>query len=255
MTPHQADHSERRTITLAFHSMSDRLTWGSTNYSPRRFRALVERLRDSEFASDETSIEFTFDDGYAHLHDVLPDLIREFSIQPVVFIPTAFIGQTNSWDYGGRFRQMCHLNASEIQSLAQVGVIFGSHSHTHCDLTAISDSKLFEELSRSKLLLSEITGSSVTALSYPFGKLSPRVQSVAAECGYREGYTMSFPGKTDAPLSRGRIPVYCFDTTSSIKAKVRGEGFRFRIERIRTQFAQRLSAGTVLLQKLRGNRF
>jgi Polysaccharide deacetylase len=243
-----------RTIPLAFHSVTDRITFGSTNYSPRRLKTLINHLRTFDSGVNDTAIRLTFDDGYAHLLEVLPELIDLTSFRPIVFIPTAFIGKSNSWDYGGRFRQMRHLNVNEIQSLTKIGVIFGSHSHSHCDLTMLNEHDLLEELTVSKQILSDIRNSPITDLSYPFGRHSARVEKAVAVSGYTAGYTMSFPADTDSPLSRGRIPVYFFDTTNSVLAKIRGHGLRYRFEKFRTQTAQKLSVGTVILQSLRGKK-
>lgn len=254
MVPQRASDENSRIVSLAFHSLTDRFTFGSTNYSPRRFRQLVEFLHSSDESFALTKIRFTFDDGYAHLLDILPDFVAETSILPIVFIPTAFIGKSNSWDYGGRFRLMRHLNADEIQSLAKAGVVFGSHSHSHCDLTSLSDYDLAEELSVSKKLLSEIIGTSIIDLSYPFGRISPRVESSVAAYGYKAGYTMSFPTGNDSPLKRGRIPVYFFDSAKSVSAKISGRGLRFAFEKVMTMAVQKLSIGTVMLQSIRGRK-
>jgi peptidoglycan/xylan/chitin deacetylase (PgdA/CDA1 family) len=254
MTPHQARTHDRKVITLAFHSVTNCITYGSTNYSPRRLSRLLAHLKVGEHASRAASIQLTFDDGYAHLLDILPDLIARNNIRPIVFFPTAFMGKSNSWDYGGQLRNMRHLDVDEIQSLAKAGVIFGSHGHSHCDLTSLSDGEIVEELSVSREILSDIVQTSVTDLSYPFGKQSSRVESAAAACGYRAGYTMSFPKGDDSPLKRGRIPIYFFDSMKSVSAKISGRGLRFTFERVRTVAAQKLSVGTVILQFLRGRK-
>jgi peptidoglycan/xylan/chitin deacetylase (PgdA/CDA1 family) len=246
---------------LAFHKLSPKFSFGSTNFSPARFEALLRSLAASQwdFVSalpgkthpDNRAVAITFDDGYAHLAEVLPRLIEILAIEPLIFMPTSFIGKPNSWDYTHYFVKEPHLDRPAIRMLAERGVRFGSHSHGHVDLAGLSDRKLIMELRQSKELLQDAIRQEITTISYPFGRANERVISAAYECGYRAGFTMRFPTPSDHPLLQGRIPIYGFDTQLSISRKLAGEGVGYQIERLKCGVTNSLSGGTVLLNRLR----
>jgi peptidoglycan/xylan/chitin deacetylase (PgdA/CDA1 family) len=262
MSPDDSDNRSDLTAApgqvLAFHKLLDRFSYGSTNYSPRRFVRLIERLVKAGFclnASDQASSDkrllFTFDDGYEHLADVLPPLMDKFALRPVIFVPTANIGKDNAWDYSHWFQSTPHLDRSQIQELSKLGAMFGSHGHSHRSLTGVGDGALKDELERSKAMLEDICGIEVTSLSYPFGKVDQRVRETAAEVGYRFGYTMKFPSRSDSPLARGRFAVYGFDSSFTILQRL-NRGPLYPIEKAKAAFVNFLSGGTVLLHRISG---
>lgn len=248
---------------LAFHKLSPGFSFGSTNFSPNRFELLLGYLqskgwsfssalpRDRGEANDSPSLAVTFDDGYAHLASVLPRLIDLFGIEPLIFMPTAFIGKPNSWDYTHYFVKEPHLDRPAMRMLAERGVKFGSHSHGHVDLAGLSGRRLMMELRQSKETLQDIVRQEVTSISYPFGRASSEVLEAAKECGYHVGYTMRFPTESDSALMLGRIPIYGYDTPLSIGAKLAGNGTAYQIERFKCVVTNSLSGGTVLLNRLR----
>lgn len=240
---------------LAFHKLCPFFTWGITNYPPDSFEQLLGWLVSQGYSLDGSdnnpkNIQITLDDGYAHLSDILPPLIERYRFRPTIFMPTAFIGHDNSWDYSHAMQSVRHLDRGQIEMLARVGVRFGSHGHTHRDLTTLNSFQLIEELTRSRDILEDITGERVIRISYPFGNSSQRVRDLAAEHGYEHGYTMRFPSETDSPLLTGRIPVYSIDNLLSIRFKLSSGPMR-RIERRKSAIIHAFSAGTGLLNRIR----
>ncbi len=255
---HRAGSASNPIAVLAFHKLFDKFSYSSTNYSPRRFITLLRQLAGAGFSFDPDSIDpktrsvlITFDDGYAHLADILPPLIGRFRIKPVIFIPSAFIGQDNGWDYSHWFQSTPHLNRQQIRELGSIGVKFGSHGHTHVSLTGLSHDRLAEELKRSMSILEDISGQEVDAISYPFGRVNDRVTEAASAAGYRRGFTMRFPSKDDSSLRLGRFAVYGFDSSFTILQRL-NHGPLYPFERAKAGFANLLSGGTVLLHRLSG---
>lgn len=238
---------------LTFHKVSRGLSFGATNYSPRRLRSLLSMLqrRGYSFGQSAESVVATFDDGYAHLREVLPPLMEEFGLAPIIFVPTHWIGRSNTWDYSALFRRERHLSGGEVRELAGLGVRFGSHGHTHRDLRRLTEKERRAELEESKRRLEDILGEAVTSLSYPFGGCDGRVAAAAAEAGYHDGYTMRFPAPGDGPLSRGRLGIYTFDTHGSILQKLE-RGPLYEVERLIAAATNRLSAGTRWYRAVRG---
>ncbi|MEA1979869.1 MAG: polysaccharide deacetylase family protein [candidate division Zixibacteria bacterium] len=242
---------------LAFHKLSSKFTYGVTNYTPNRFEKLLQNLnKDFTFSSfnnlneiENKRLIISFDDGYAHLKDALIPLIKKYNIKPIIFIPTAFIGKNNSWDYSYIFQNDPHLSVSEIRELSGLGVTFGSHGHSHNDLTCMEKSKIKEELKKSKTILEDITGEEVNTISYPFGRTSNLVCDMASELGYKYGVTMKFPDTNDNLLSIGRIPIYSYDMPFNIMQKI-NRGHLYKLEKSKASFTNFLSGGTVIFNKL-----
>jgi peptidoglycan/xylan/chitin deacetylase (PgdA/CDA1 family) len=244
---------------LLFHKSISTFSFASTNFSPRRLKQLLMWLRESGFSfagidaqgrASGRSVGFTFDDGYEHLAQVLPPLIEEFGIRPVIFVPTAFIGKPADWDYSYRFCKVTHLERRSIRSLSAIGVEFGSHGHSHTDLTALPTRKMEMELRQSRDILADITGKTVRSIGYPFGRVNSRVVETAEQFGLVHGFTSTFPDLSDAPSTIGRVSIYGYDTLLSITLKL-SESRALALERLKCRITNRLSGGTVLLNRMR----
>ncbi len=245
---------------LTFHKLLSGISFGSTNYSPRRFGKLLLFLTDNgmqlvtlEKAIREQknwSIAITFDDGYRHLAEILPELMLQYKFIPTIFILTGYIGQTNKWDYTHFIKVDYHLDVQSIKKLARVGVKFGSHGHRHLDLTVCSLNQLNTELIQSKKILEDIIGSEITSVSYPFGRYNERVVETALKAGYKYGFTMAFPEDSDNNMTLGRIPVYSFDSRLAVFQKVY-RGPLYRWEKLKADFTHRMASGTIILNKIR----
>ena len=249
-----------RPIVLVFHKLLTGLTCGITNYSPRRFESLLQAILSGNLPGSPNSdhvpdkqgrgVIVSFDDGYQHLVEVLPPLMERLSFRAVIFIPTGLIGKMNRWDYSYYFRKTPHLDRSAIRFLVAAGAGVGSHGVSHRDLTSCSALELQHELENSRKALEDLTGRVVDQVSYPFGRYNERVIQAAREAGYRSGYTIRLPRSDDDSLALGRVPIYAFDTPSSVCGKL-SPGIRQKVERFKTDTVNRLSGGTVWLNRLR----
>jgi len=262
----QRDEAEKLNASptfLTFHRLSRGFTWGATNFSPQRFRGLLETLleagyrlhstneKPTRWSTGDPAIAISFDDAYEELHQELPPLMEQFRLSPTIFVPTAFVGRSNRWDYASIFSRTNHLSETQITDLRKAGVEFGTHGHTHRDLTRLDSSALSIELRHSRDQLKQILGESVDCLSYPFGRLGPKVVAAAEEAGYRRAYTMRFPEPDDPAMATGRIAVYAFDSPLSVLRKLRTGRLR-GLEALKGRIVNRLSGGTTLLNRMLG---
>lgn len=248
-------------LILTFHKVQSSFSYGANNFSPARIERLLRFLQRRGFrfvslehaiaCGEPTDLAITFDDGYAHLYNVLPRLMDHYGVKPTVFMPTAFIGRDNSWDYSSVFQRISHLNATAIRSLATLGVQFGAHGHRHLDLTRCHSKDLADELERPRKLLEDILGSPVQSVSYPFGRVNETIVRQAQSAGYKFGLTMSFPTQSDSPLAAGRLPVYGYDTPFTVRQKVE-RGVFYHLEQIKSGITSRLSGGTSLWRRING---
>jgi len=246
---------------LVFHKLTDSVSFGSTNYSPKRICQLLESLTDNGYqfvsvselmrTNDSRNIAITFDDGYAHLAAALPPFIDRFKIKPTIFVPTSYVGKSNSWDYSSFFKSEPHLSRQQIEYLSEIGVDFGSHGHRHITLSTLDDKALDSELSESRNILEEITRKPVETMSFPFGKANQKVLTATEKAGYKISFTMSFPDKSDSNLAMGRVPVYFFDSPDSVLQKLGRTGL-YPFHKALCRSATALSVDTVLLNKLLG---
>jgi peptidoglycan/xylan/chitin deacetylase (PgdA/CDA1 family) len=244
---------------LAFHKLTPQFSFGATNYSPLRFERLLAFLQDKGFIfqsleaffskNESHALAITFDDGYRHLADVLPPLMEKYDFQPVVFLPTKYLGKPNSWDYSHLFRSTPHLDSKSVLTLAALGVRFGSHGHSHINLCRCDKRTLRYELNHSKAVLEDMLGTQVSCISYPFGRYNQEVLEAVLEAGYTRGFTMRFPEDGDTALTIGRFGVYGYDTVSSVVRKL-SYGPLYNVEKWKARLTNRLSDGTVIYNRL-----
>lgn len=193
-------------------------------------------------------IVITFDDGYRDQFEILAWLCDR-GIKPIVFLPTAYIGKKNRWEYSSRFFPARHLDKQRIADLSEGGVLFGSHGVSHRALTNMTGNRLREELSRSRETIEEITGHRVDLLSFPFGRTTPRVNEVARECGYRHGFVLDRGDMVSADSDDfvvPRVPIYGIDDYYTLKGKLLGQS---RLERTKNRIINNLSSGTIITSR------
>ena len=198
----------------------------------------------AECAQDNNKVAITFDDGYDDLM-LLQPLLRRKAVPITVFIPTAHIGKSNSWDNVLNRGRRRHLNAEQIRTLAGLGARFGSHGHTHRDLTTMSDAEQRSEFETSKEILSDLTGEPIIDLAFPFGRSNRNVRQVAAKLGLIHQYDSRPRTSKDALL--GRAPITRLDNALTLRAKLKG-GFLAGIEALKSYIISRFSHLTPIMR-------
>jgi peptidoglycan/xylan/chitin deacetylase (PgdA/CDA1 family) len=125
----------------------------------------------------------TFDDGYTCFDRNAWPVMRARGMRATVFLVASQIGGFNAWDRGELREPL--LDAGRIHALQNEGVHFGSHSATHPPLARIEPARALDELTRSRIALSDLLGRRVDTLAYPFSNQSAAVRRMASEAGYR----------------------------------------------------------------------
>ena len=178
--------------------------------------ATLVSLEQGLTATATLRIAVTFDDGYRdNLYRAAP-VLQAHSIPFTVFVCTGFMHEASG----------NYLAPAELRELAALpGVTIGSHGATHARLTDLDDRALRDELTTSKALLEEITGRSVTSLSYPHGAVDRRVRDAAAAAGYTVGATSRFDvnDATRDPLLLCRSDILGIDSVQVFKQKLHGD--------------------------------
>lgn len=186
------------------------------------YRAIsLEELTDKE--PDGKSVVITFDDGYSDFYFKAFPILEQYGFRATVFLATAYVE-------GEPFSGRPCLNWEQIRELNVAGVAFGSHTHTHPQLSNLSRSVIIQELRRSKNIIEDRLGSAVTLFSYPyrFPEENKDFKGFIAEeltnAGYTRGVTTVIGRYRagDNPMLIKRLPVNSDDDETFLDAKLKG---------------------------------
>lgn len=90
------------------------------------------------------------------------------------------------------------LTSKELGELAAGGLIdIGAHGMTHRPLSGLSDTEQYDEIARSKAVLEEALGTTVTSFSYPYG-LEEDFTATTAALVERSGFELACTNVCDA---------------------------------------------------------
>jgi peptidoglycan/xylan/chitin deacetylase (PgdA/CDA1 family) len=196
--------SSRRLLVLAHHKIGPwpSAGWESWYYVRReRFASQLERLLEGGWVpldtaqfvrllaapedAPERSFLVTFDDAYASLLDHAAPLLRDLEVPAVVFVPTAYVGASNTFDEGTEPAEVI-ASWRQLEELRNLGVAVGSHGVHHVGLSAVDRATRREELAVSKEQLERHLGDDVALFSYPYGDApaSEEIDAELEELGY-----------------------------------------------------------------------
>jgi peptidoglycan/xylan/chitin deacetylase (PgdA/CDA1 family) len=128
----------------------------------------------------------TFDDAYAHLHEVVTPILRRYHLTAVVFAPWGHLGGTNTWDAEEHpsLVSMKVATAAELQEMATGPWEVASHGMWHVDLRTLDSQLRRAQLAQAREGLSELVQRPVRELAYPYGYDDPGVRDDARAAGY-----------------------------------------------------------------------
>ncbi len=129
-------------------------------------------------------VVISFDDGLADFYtDALPELMS-YAFVATLYITTGFVGRANPWIRSSRWSYHPMLTWAQIDELSAAGIECGAHSHTHPNLDLLPPAQAYNEIFRSKAILEEHLGRSVTTFAYPHGYYNRRVRGLVEQAGY-----------------------------------------------------------------------
>ncbi len=112
-----------------------------------------------------------------------------------------------------------------VRRLVSAGMTVGSHSHTHRRLASLSEDEQRTELTESKRILEERTGTEIRSLAYPFGwpgTFNEVTQRQASAAGYRVAFSavegINRP-RTWKPLELRRLNIGASDSPTLFRAR------------------------------------
>jgi peptidoglycan/xylan/chitin deacetylase (PgdA/CDA1 family) len=124
-----------------------------------------------ERGTDDSCVTVTFDDGHAR--------------NPWAAERLAASGGTADFFVGSSTIGSRHLLSwAELRHMSDSGMSVQSHGHSHRYFDDLDDADVLDELARSKNLIADEIGRSVSLFALPGGRMSPALLEVAGGLGY-----------------------------------------------------------------------
>ncbi|WP_435357702.1 polysaccharide deacetylase family protein [Emticicia sp. SJ17W-69] len=111
------------------------------------------------------SILLTFDDGYLNNLELAYPILEKYNISATIFLSTAHIGQSNSWDKNPE----ALLCLNHLKSLNPNFVSFGLHSHQHQNYKNLSLDEIVKDLQLNINYFEKNLLPVLPVFAYPFG--------------------------------------------------------------------------------------
>lgn len=149
------------------------------------YRGVSMRDLEPYLAGEKTGkvVGITFDDGYQNnLIHAMP-ILQHYGFTATCYGISQLLGKTNEWDEHQVASQPL-MTAPEWQQWIQGGMDVGSHTRHHVDLNACNDEVAWQEISQSRIELSETLNYDVRHFCYPFGRFEKRHVAMAQRAGY-----------------------------------------------------------------------
>ena len=196
---------------LLYHSVNDN---GDENeIDTTEFEKQILYLKNNNFKSTtinqiepnrKKQIILTFDDGYKDIiFKVLP-ILKKYNFKAICFIVSNHIGKYNLWDANkNNFKKKELLNKLDITEWLNNGMLIGSHTQNHFDLTKLDNTIMTEEIVTSKKILEDTFSTNINDFCYPFGKINLNSYDLVKKY-YKNAFTTNrsryFPNKHDSHL-------------------------------------------------------
>lgn len=134
---------------------------------------------------------FSFDDGIRDDRRLV-QLLNQYGCRATFFLNTAFDDQTPPFEDEGA--SVYHLSPAEMKTLYH-GHEIGAHTHSHPDLTSLSDKDVRWQLTHNLELLTQWFGRKPVGFAYTYGRYDDRVVELVRETGFRYARTIDTRGE------------------------------------------------------------
>jgi len=182
----------------------------------------VKRM-DASGRLPRRAVAVTFDDGFASLYDEALQVLRVHNVPATVFLVSGTLSsepQSVDWVDTPVPDTLRTLTADQIAEMRSEGIRFGSHSHTHRDLTSLTDHECLADLTTSRVILEDLLKQPVRMLAYPRGLHDERVRRLAARVGFTHAFALPERREQAGPYSIPRVGVYRGNGVWTVQVKV-----------------------------------
>jgi peptidoglycan/xylan/chitin deacetylase (PgdA/CDA1 family) len=174
--------------------------------------------RALDVASSEPAVAITFDDGFRSVYEHGLPVLARYRFPATVFLVTGHCGMTHAW--ASRMSGVAGaplLGWQEIAEMTRADITFGSHTHTHPDLTRLDPGRVEQELVSSKRVIEDALGRPVEAFAYPYGAHDARVKELArAHFRLACATTLDFVTPASDRFALERLDTYYFRRPDSL---------------------------------------
>ena len=174
-------------------------------------------------------VAITFDDGYRSVLEHALPVLEEFRFPATVFVPTGAIGDRNRWDATSPPAGLPVMSGDESREIERRGLQVESHGHGHIDLAQATLDEIRRDLTRSMEMLCEILGRMPKFLAYPWGRVTPDVESLVEALGFQSAFTIGVRDR--GRFARGRIPVRPVNPSWKFRLQTSGHWSAIRFSR------------------------
>ncbi len=200
-------HSHRPSLRVLMYHKVDPLTPGPLTVTTEQLRQHITYLQTSGYqfvtlnqvlnsvaspaiALPRRSVLLTFDDGYENNLTYAVPILHELSVSATIFVPTAYVGQTNVWDEGTD----ALLTVEQLKGLSEAGIALAYHTHEHLNFKNETGARIRADLEQSHAEAERMGLPMAPAFSYSYGgrPKNPADRQLMRETMARLGIKLAF---------------------------------------------------------------
>lgn len=207
---HSVDPSWRSPLAVPPEEFARQCRWLARNRRVVDLERAVEML-DRRFAMPAGTAAITFDDGFAGLAEHAGPALARSGLPATVFVVASMFTDGRApvdWVMGEQPPSPQTLTLAQALEMQEAGIVFGSHSMSHRDLTQLSDEECEAELRVSKELLGDLLGRPCRFHAYPGGRHDARVRTLAERAGYDAAFSLPERREPKGRFAVPRVGIY-----------------------------------------------
>lgn len=207
---HSVDPSWRSPLAVSPQAFDKHCAWLAQRRSVLGLTGAVERL-DSSGRLPRGLAAMTFDDGFEELYEHAWPALSRHGIEATVFIVAETLtegGKSVDWVDDPPSVPLQTLELDQILEMQDSGVMFGSHSYSHADLTQLTEAECERDLRASRETLEELLGRSVPHLAYPRGRHNATVRRAAERAGFSHAFSLPERSEPGGNYAVPRVGIY-----------------------------------------------
>lgn len=224
LTYHNFDPSVPGNITISTEKFEAQVKWLKDNgYQIIPLQEAVAYLQGNTTSVPDKSVVITVDDGKESVYQYMAPIVKKYQIPVTLFIYPSAISNASyamTWD---QLRELQATGLFDIQS----------HTYWHPNFKQEKERLSSDEyqkfvdnqLSKSKKVLEEKMGKSVTLLAWPYGLYDEYLEKQAANAGYLMAFSIDGRplSKSDNPMAQPRYMVVQGQDIKTFQSIVNGE--------------------------------
>ena len=225
-------------MILAYHRINKWCPDDALSVSPEMFESQIKFLLKERYQpvslyeyikNDVHRMTFciTFDDGFADNFFIAFPIMKKYGIKPIIFLIAHNIGTEKIHERYKDKEKDRYLKWKEIQEMLKSGVIFGSHTLTHPDLTKLPRKQVWSEIFESKKYIEKNIGQRIDFFCYPYGRQNEKIRQTVKNAGYAGAVITNWKGSFDS-YSLPRIGVYGHNSLLTFRLKIWREKLRIK---------------------------